>query len=64
MTAVHIARSFTHPQGGICNRLYFSKNKEITKKIKKGKESKEEKKISVENLTGYDDIVCEYAAYF
>ena len=27
----------------------------------KAKEAKEEKRISVENLTGFDDIVCEFA---
>ena len=27
----------------------------------KAKETKEEKRISKENLTGYDDIVCEFA---
>ena len=29
----------------------------------KEKETKEEKRISVENLTGYDDIVCEFVLY-
>ena len=27
----------------------------------KGKETKEEKIMSIKNLTGYDDIVCEFA---
>ena len=27
----------------------------------KAKKTKEEKKISLENLTGYNDIVCEFA---
>ena len=27
----------------------------------KAKETKDEKRIFVENLTGYDDIVCEFA---
>ena len=34
-----------------------------TKKLqedKKAKETKEEKRVSVENLTEYDDIVCEF----
>ena len=30
-------------------------------KKKKKKKTKEEKRISVKNLTGYDDIVCEFA---
>ena len=29
----------------------------------KEKETKAEKRISVENLTGYDDIVCEFVLY-
>ena len=32
-----------------------------TKIGQKAKETKEEKRISVENLTGYDDIVREFA---
>ena len=31
------------------------------KKTKKAIETKEEKRISVENLTGYNDVVCEFA---
>ena len=34
--------------------------KEITRR-QKAKETKEKKRISVENLTGYNDIVCEFA---
>ena len=28
--------------------------------MQKAKETTEEKRLSVENLTGYDDIVCEF----
>ena len=31
------------------------------KETKKAKETKEEKRLSVENLTVYDDSVCEFA---
>ena len=31
------------------------------KRIQKAKETKDEKRISVENLTGFDDIVYEFA---
>ena len=55
--------------------LCFQRNREIfssllllladkvrkKKRQKKAKETKEEKSISVEDLTGYDDIVCEFA---
>ena len=34
--------------------------KKITRR-QKAKETKEKKIISVENLTGYNDIVCEFA---
>ena len=30
----------------------------------KAKETEKEKRISVENLTGYSDIACEFAVYF
>ena len=40
--------------------LFFFKEKH-DKKTKKAKETKEEKVISVENLTGYDEIFCEFA---
>ena len=36
------------------------KKTKITRR-KKVKETKEEKKISVKNLTGYNDFVCEFA---
>ena len=37
------------------------KLKKAKKKRQKAKETKEEKIISVENLTEYDDTVCEFA---
>ena len=37
-----------------------NKTKQDTK-TKKAKKTKKEKRIYVENLTGYDDIVCEFA---
>ena len=48
----------------MCIRIHIS-NKN-NKKIKitrrqKANESKVEKRVSVENLAGYDDIVCEFA---
>ena len=36
-------------------------NKKKTRSQKKANETKEEKRISVENLTGFDDIVCKFA---
>ena len=36
------------------------KKKKNTRRQKKANETKEEKRIAVENLTGYDDIVCEF----
>ena len=44
-------------------KMYILNFKKATKKqdYKKQKETKEEKRISVENLTGYDDIVWEFA---
>ena len=47
----------------MCIEIYtfiFFKEKH-DKKTKKAKETKEEKVISVENLTGYDEIFCEFA---
>ena len=35
--------------------------KRKTRKQTKAKETKEEKRMSVENLTGYDDIDCKFA---
>ena len=32
-----------------------------TRRQKKANKTKEEKRISVENLMGYDDIICEFA---
>ena len=53
----------------MCIRIYIldffqkNKNKKQTNKKQgqKAKETKEEKRISVETLTGHDDIVCEFA---
>ena len=47
----------------MCNRIYIFNSKKNTQKNKKIKaeETKEEKRISVENLTECDDIVCEFA---
>ena len=58
----------------MCVRIYIfnfktKQKKQTNKETKtttiirkqKAKETKEEKRISVENLTEYDDIVCEYA---
>ena len=47
----------------MCIRIYiFNLKNKKHKKIRgqKSKETKEEKIISVENLTGYGDIVCKY----
>ena len=38
-----------------------NKKKPTNKKTKKAQENEEEKRISLENLTGYDDIVREFA---
>ena len=51
----------------MCIRMYVFKFKKAKPYIarKKAKETKEEKRISVENLTGYDDIVGEFTlCYF
>ena len=46
----------------MCIRIYIFLIKKNNKtRRQKAKETKEEKIISVENLTGYDDIVCEFA---
>ena len=44
----------------MCIRTFFLSKKEKTHK-EKAKEAKEEKRISLENLMEYDDIVCEFA---
>ena len=48
----------------MCIRIHtfnFKKNRKKQKKQKQeAKETKEEKRISVKNLTGYDDIVCKF----
>ena len=52
--------SLTHPHSRTCFRIYISNFKK-TKARQKAKETKEEKRISVEKITGYSDIVCEFA---
>ena len=47
----------------MCIRIYifnFKKTKTKITRKQKAKETKEEKRISVENLAGYDDIVGEF----
>ena len=61
---VKIFLSLIRPHCQMCIRIYifnFTKTKRQNKKTKKAKETKEENRISLENLTGYDDIVCEFA---
>ena len=58
-TFVPLAR----PHSRMCIRIYifnFKKTKPKITRIQKVKETKVEKKISVENLTEYEDIVCEF----
>ena len=45
----------------ICINIYFLSQKKTHTHKQKVKETKEEKRIYVENLTGYNDIVCEFA---
>ena len=53
--------SLTRPHSRMRIRIYnFNLKEKKKEKTKKVKEIKEEYKISVENLTGYVDIVCEY----
>ena len=49
--------ALTRPHYRMCIRIYIFN----FKKKQKAKETKEEKRISVENLTGFDDIVWEFA---
>ena len=52
----------TRPHSRMCiNMFLISKKKTKKQEDKKAKETKEEKRISLENLTGYDHIVCEFA---
>ena len=46
----------------MCIRIYIFNLKKKKKKQedKKAKETKEEKRISVEKLKGYNDIMCEF----
>ena len=41
--------------------ISYKKKQTTATRKKKPKETKEEKRISVQNLTGYDNIVCEFA---
>ena len=50
----------------MCIRIYifnFKKTKPKITRRQKAKVTKEEKRISAGNLTGYDYIVCEFALY-
>ena len=40
---------------------FLQKKQTTATRKKKPKETKEEKRISVQNLTGYDNIVCDFA---
>ena len=63
---VYFFYQFTRLNSWMCIRIYIFcfKNKTLTHK-QKAKETKEEKIIPVENLTGYNDIVCKmYCVYF
>ena len=47
----------------MCIRIYVFNFKNTKPKIikrQKGKETKEERRIHLKNLTGYDDIFCEF----
>ena len=60
-----VSLSVTCLHSRMCIRIYIfnfkTKTKKENKKTKKAKETKKEKRISEENLTGYDDVVCEFA---
>ena len=43
------------------NKKKTKKKNKQTRRQKKANKTKEEKWISVENLMGYDDIICEFA---
>ena len=45
----------------MCIRIYIFNFKKEKQDKKEAKDTKEEKRIPVENLTGYDDIVFEFA---
>ena len=51
--------SLTRPHSRMCIKIYIFNKKTTT--IEKVKETKEVKRISVENVTEYDGIVCEFA---
>ena len=39
--------------------IFYKRNKKT--RTQKAKETKEEKRVSMENLTGYDDVICGFA---
>ena len=51
----------------MCIRIYifhsFKENKKTKQEDKKAEKTKEEKRISVENLTECDDIICEFILF-
>ena len=51
-----------HSRMGMRIYISFSKNNTLTHK-QKAEETKEEKRISVENQMVYDDIVCKFAVW-
>ena len=56
--------SLTRPHSPMCIKIYifnFKKTKPKIARRQKAKETKEEKRMSVENLTRHDNIVCEFA---
>ena len=56
--------SFTRPHIGMRIRTYINfKTIKIINNKTKAEATKEEKRISAENPTGYYDIVCEFAQY-
>ena len=58
-----ISLSFTRPHSQMCIRIYIFNFNNYSIKRKKRKKVKQLKKktISVESLTRYNDIVCEFA---
>ena len=44
--------------------IFLISEKRKKTRTQKAKETKEEKRISVENLTKYHDIICKFAVYF
>ena len=55
--------SLTRSHSQMCIRIYvfnFRNTKPKIAKRQKAKETKEERRIHLKNLTGYDDIFCEF----